>query len=80
MVSKKQSFVGIVVAIITVVGVGSYTVGDINFGTIIGHQGDNIINNFLQERGIDIDVETFRQQCEDGVYTNPEILSMCKLV
>ena len=81
MVSKKK----VTVAILTLVGIlagGSFVIqtGDINFGTIIGHQGDNIINNYLQEAGIDMDVDEFRQQCKDGVYTNPEILSICKLV
>ncbi len=78
-----QKKVTIPIVIITIIGAifgGSQLVGDVNFGTIIGHQGDNIINNYLKEKGYDIDVETFRQQCEDGIYTDPEILNICKLV
>jgi len=76
MVSKQTA--GIIIAVIGLLGAaagGSYA---LDFSqTNIGQIGDNIINNYLAEQGIDI--EEFRALCESG-NVHEEFLQYCALV
>lgn len=79
MVSKKKGGLT-VLGLLAILGAGTFTFGDINFGTIIGQVGDNnFIENYIIEN-FGINVEEFRKQCEAGVYTDPVTLNYCKLV
>jgi len=76
--SKQKS--AIVLALIAVVGTaaGGSITGVFDFSTTnIGQIGDNIINNYLADRGIDLD--EFRAMCKRGE-VHEEIKPYCRLV
>ena len=75
MVSKQTAT--IIVAVIGVFGAvagGSFA---LDFSTNIGQIGDNIINNYLAEQGIDID--EFKRMCNSGE-VHEEFKQYCSLV
>ena len=62
---KKTAAVGVPIAILLTVIGGMSLSFDFDFSeTNIGQIGDNIINNYLAEQGIDI--EGFRELCQAG--------------
>ena len=66
-----------VIAIITVVGVGSY---NFDFSqTSIGQIGDNVINNYIQDT-YGIDIEKFKDNCKAGKYIGKEAQEYCDLI
>lgn len=79
MVSKKKTAaVGIPIAVLLTV-IGGSTL-DLVFdfsNTNIGQIGDNIINNYLEEQGINLDA--FRELCDSGE-VDEQFLKYCKLV
>ena len=73
--NKLGAGVAAVVAIITVVGVGTYS---FDFSsTTIGQIGDNIINQYFEDQGIDI--EEFRKMCKDDL-VHEQLKRYCDLV
>ena len=79
MVSKKKTAaVGIPVALLlTVIGGMSLSL-DFDFSnTNIGQIGDNVINQYLTNQGIDLD--GFRKLCDSGE-VKEELLQYCKLI
>jgi len=75
---KKTAAVGIPVALLlTIIGGMSLSL-DFDFSnTNIGQIGDNIINNYLEERGINLDA--FRELCDSGE-VEEQFLKYCKLI
>jgi hypothetical protein len=74
---KMGAGVSVVIAIITVVGVGSYS---FDFSqTNIGQIGDNIINNYIQNE-LGIDIEKFKENCDAGMYIGKEAQGYCELI
>ena len=75
---KKVAAVGVPIAVLLTVIGGSTLDLDFDFSnTNIGQIGDNIINNYLEEQGIDLD--TFREICELGK-VHEEIKQYCDLI
>jgi len=75
----KGAIIAGVVAIIGTAAGGSIT-GVFDFSqttTNIGQIGDNIINNYLADQGIDID--EFRKMCDEGT-VHEQIKQYCRLV
>ena len=79
MVSKKKTAaVGIPIAVLLTVIGGSTLDLDFDFSnTNIGQIGDNIINNYLAEQGINLDA--FRELCDNGE-VEEQFLKYCKLI
>ncbi len=75
--TKKAAAVGVPVALLlTVIGGMSL---DFDFSTTnIGQIGDRIINNYLAEQ--DIDIEQFKQQCDDGLHIDTQVQLICDVV
>ena len=77
----KKAGIGIgaiAVAIIGIFATGEGTNWTFDFSTTtIGQIGDNIINNYLADQGIDLD--EFRAMCDAGT-VHEEIKQYCRLV
>ncbi len=64
---KKKKVIGVIGALTALLGVvlGSGAIIDFSQTTTnIGHLGDNIINNYLADRGINLD--EFKKLCASG--------------
>jgi len=75
---KKTAAVGIPVALLlTIIGGMSLSL-DFDFSnTNIGQIGDNIINQYFEDKGIDLD--GFRELCDSGE-VDEKFLKYCKLI
>jgi len=76
--SKQKG--AIILAVIALVGTaaGGTITGVFDFSTTtIGQIGDNIINNYLADQGIDL--EEFKKMCDEGT-VHEEIKQYCRLV
>jgi len=77
---KKKKVVGIIGALTALLGVvlGSGAIIDFSQTTTnIGHLGDNIINNYLADQGIDLD--EFKVLCDTG-QVHEELKIYCNLL
>ena len=75
MESKQKA--AIIIAVIGVVGAAAGGSFVLDFSTNIGQIGDNIINQYFADQGIDID--EFRVMCDEGT-VHEEIKQYCRLI
>jgi len=75
--NSKQKY-GIIIAVIAVIGTaagGSFVIDQST--TIIGQIGDNVINQYFADQGINL--EEFKRMCDAGE-VDEEFVKYCRLI